>query len=191
MKSKQEIAGLLDIYREQFPDEYDSTKLFSDFLLQTPENNLFHRKNFSGHITTSAFIIDVGYKEILLLRHKSLGRWLQPGGHVEADDSLLLSAQREAEEETGIPKIQLLNVSLFEDNETPFDIDSHYIPANLKKQEDGHYHHDLRYLFVYTGDGKIDYNEEESTGLKWVKFTELANDPTFGMVVKKIAAAKS
>lgn len=180
------IPGLLDTYRRQFPEEDASTKLFSDFLLRTSQNNLFIRKNFDGHITTSAFIIDPAYEEMLLLRHRSLGRWLQPGGHVEADDSLLLSALREAVEETGISKTQLKNIPVFANNEVPFDIDSHYIPANQKKQEDGHYHHDLRYLFVYTGDGKISYNEDESTGLKWVKFSELEDDATFGAVINKL-----
>ena len=186
MTSKQDILSLFDAYRLQFPDEKSSTELFSDFLIKTPQEQLFVRSNFGGHITTSAFIIDNDYNEMLLLKHKSLGRWLQPGGHVEQDESLLLSALREAVEETGIPKTQLHNISIFENSEVPFDIDSHYIPANPKKQEEGHYHHDLRYLFVYTGDGKIRYNENESTGLKWLSFMELMDDETFGTVVEKI-----
>ncbi len=186
MISKAEILSLFDIYRKQFPKENDRTGLFSEFLVKTQESELFTRKNFGGHITTSAFIIDEDYNEMLLLKHKSLGRWLQPGGHVEADTSLLLSALREAVEETGISKKELHNISIFGNSEVPFDIDSHYIPANPKKQEDGHYHHDLRYLFVYTGNGKIKYNEDESTGLKWVSFMELMEDDTFGAVVEKI-----
>jgi len=182
----QDITSLFDTYLLRFPDEYESTKLFSEYLMATPQSQLFARENFGGHITTSAFIINPDYKEMLLLKHKSLGRWLQPGGHVEADASLLLSALREAVEETGIPQAQLQNIPVFTNDEVPFDIDSHYIPANPKKQEDGHYHHDLRYIFVYTGDGAIDYNEDESTGLKWVEFAELADDATFGAVIKKI-----
>ena len=188
MTNKQVIVELLSDYLKRFPEEQEQTKLFSDYLLRTDESQLFTRKNFDGHITTSAFIIDQDHMEILLLKHKSLGRWLQPGGHTEQDASLLLSALREANEETGIPVAQLQIIPVFENNETPFDIDSHYIPANPKKEEDGHYHHDLRYLFVYTGDGKINYNEDESTGLKWVKFAELADDATFGWVVEKIRA---
>ncbi len=186
MTSKQAITGFVNVYLSRFPGEQDTTKLFSDFLTQTSPDKLYTRKNFGGHITTSAFIIDPGHTEMLLLKHKSLGRWLQPGGHVEADVSLLLSALREAMEETGIPQNQLQNLPVFADNEVPFDIDSHYIPPNPKKQEDGHYHHDLRYLFVYTGDGSNSYNEDESTGLKWVQFSELEDDATFGAIIKKI-----
>ena len=186
MINKENITGLVDIYLQQFPAEKDTTKLFSDFLARNAANELFIRKNFDGHITTSAFIVDPAHTKILLLRHKSLNRWLQPGGHVEGDDTLLLSALREANEETGIPKVEMKNIPTFSNSEVPFDIDSHYIPANPKKQEDGHYHHDLRYLFEYTGDGNIIFNTDESTGLKWVKLDELADDETFGAVVKKI-----
>ncbi len=186
MINKENIIGLVDIYLRQFPREKDTTKLFSGFLARNAANELFTRKNFDGHITTSAFIVDHAHTEILLLRHKSLNRWLQPGGHVEGDDTLLLSALREANEETGIPKVEMKNIPILSNSEVPFDIDSHYIPANPKKQEDGHYHHDLRYLFEYTGDGNIIFNTDESTGLKWVKLHELADDETFGAVVKKI-----
>ena len=189
MIGRQEILKLLEVYQQTCPAEEGTTKLFAEYLARTDESALYTRKNFDGHITTSAFVIDAGGTEILLLRHKSLNRWLQPGGHVEADDSLLLSALREAEEETGIPIKELRNIPIILNSHVPFDIDSHYIPPNPKKHEDGHYHHDLRYLFIYTGDGKISFNADESRGLKWVKFNELLDDATFGHVVKKISAA--
>ena len=158
MINKPDILGFLDVYWEQFPDEQNETKLFADYLSRNDESQLFTRKNFDGHITTSAFIIDEAHTEILLLKHRSLNRWLQPGGHVEGDSSLLLSALREAHEETGIPENELKHIAVFEDERVPFDIDSHFIPANPKKEEDGHYHHDLRYVFEYTGDGNINFN---------------------------------
>ena len=188
MIGKTDIEDYLKIYLERFPLETETTKLFSDFLWATPPGDLFTRKNFGGHITTSAFIINQDHSELLLLKHKSLNKWLQPGGHFENDNSLLASALREAEEETGIPKEQLQNLPIHSFTEVPFDIDSHYIPANTKKNEDGHYHHDLRYLFVYKGDGNVDYNTDESTGLKWVKFTDMKDDPIFGAVVIKMNA---
>jgi len=189
MIDKTEIIGFAAAYLVQFPGEVGATKLFLEFLSRNEQEDLFTRKNFDGHITTSAFIINPDHTEILLLKHKSLNRWLQPGGHVEGDESLLLSALREAEEETGISGSELRNISVFPNTAIPFDIDSHYIPANPKKQEDGHYHHDLRYLFVYTGDGRIAFNTDESTGLKWVKLTELTDDDTFGHLIKKITTA--
>lgn len=186
MLTQPQIQQLLNTYLGLFPAERERVQIFTDYAARTDSSQLYSRKNFDGHITTSAFIINRPAKEILLLRHKSLNRWLQPGGHVENDDSLLASALREAEEETGIPANELKNISVGADVAVPFDIDPHYIPANPKKDEDGHYHHDIRYLFEYTGTGKIAFNTDEATGLKWVPFQELANDATFGKMVEKI-----
>ena len=181
------INKITDAYLLHYPSEADRMALFTVYLVGATPEGLFDRKNFKGHITTSAFIVNTAKEEMLLLRHKSLKRWLQPGGHVEGDDSLLQSAQREAEEETGISRAQLCHIPVIAENERiPFDIDSHYIPSNPKKNEEGHYHHDFRYLFVYTGDGAANYNEDESTGLKWVPFKELETDETFGGMVDKI-----
>ncbi len=189
MTSKTNITKLFNDYLLQFPDEAERCSIFGDYLARTEEANLFSRKNFDGHITTSAFIVKVNAPEILLLRHKSLHKWLQPGGHFEGDPSLMDSALREAEEESGIPRAEMDLYAAFQNPHTPFDIDSHYIPANPKKVEEGHYHHDIRYLFLYTGEGGNTYNEEEATGMKWVKFADLADDAIFGMMMEKIENA--
>ncbi len=186
MKSKEELLGLVDIYLQLFPGEVDRVSVFSGYLDRNGTDQLYTRKNFDGHITTSAFIIDVERQEILLLRHKSLERWLQPGGHTEGDVSLLASAVREAVEETGMAVEQLRNIAVHENSEVPFDIDSHYIPANPKKGEDAHFHHDFRYVFSYVGARDNDYNTDESTGMKWLSFASLEEDETFGEVVRKM-----
>ncbi len=186
MTTKTHIEAFFAHYLKQFPEEVGRCSIFGDYLARTSDAGLYNRKNFDGHITTSAFIVNVDKAEILLLRHKSLNRWLQPGGHFEGDNSLMESALREAEEESGIPKGELVHFSVFENSHVPFDIDSHYIPANPKKEEDGHYHHDVRFLFIYTGGGGNSYNEDEATGMRWVPFTSLDSDETFGSMIVKI-----
>jgi 8-oxo-dGTP pyrophosphatase MutT (NUDIX family) len=185
--NKARLTTILQTYKSRFPADIPDTILLSEFLVTTEDGMFFNRKNFVGHITTSAFIIDPSSNEILLLRHKALEKWLQPGGHCEGN-SLLASALREAVEETGIMPAQLMNKPVDVNIEVPFDIDSHFIPANPRKEEDGHYHHDLRYLFYYEGNRDNEFNESEATGMKWVRFEALKNDPIFGKVVEKIAA---
>lgn len=187
MNNKSEILQLLTLYNVQFPDEVDGVRLFTGYMERTAPEALITRKNFDGHITASAFIIDSNLSEMLMLRHKSLGKWLQPGGHIEpTDQSIVHAALREAVEETGIAAHELTHHISGHRAEVPFDIDSHYIPANPKKFEDGHYHHDLRYLFIYRGNKNNQYNTEESTGLKWIPFSELESDTIFAGVVQKI-----
>lgn len=59
------------------------------------------------HFCASAYIIDPETKKILLVKHKKLSRWVQPGGHIEHNEFPEEAAIREAFEETGI-KIKLL-----------------------------------------------------------------------------------
>lgn len=52
------------------------------------------------HVTGSALIISS--RGIVLLKHKRLGIWLQPGGHVDPGEDPAEAAHREAMEETGL-----------------------------------------------------------------------------------------
>jgi 8-oxo-dGTP pyrophosphatase MutT (NUDIX family) len=119
------------------------------------------------------------------LKHKSLGKWLQPGGHVDlTDNSILDACFREIQEETGIKKINLEYIK--HKLSIPFDIDSHKIPANPKKKEEAHIHHDIRYCFRYRTDENIIIDKLESDGFKWISIKDLENDPIFDRVVAKL-----
>jgi 8-oxo-dGTP pyrophosphatase MutT (NUDIX family) len=184
MENKQDINFILQAYCGQFQHE-DHHQLL--LYLKTNER-LYDRNNFNGHITASAFIADAREKQMLLLKHKVLDRYLQPGGHIEEEDpSILKAALREASEETGIPSEELIYVPLNSSANVPLDIDSHYIPANKNRNEQEHIHHDFRYLFVYNGDKNIDVPSSEANGARWVSFSAFEEMETFSLVAKKIA----
>lgn len=183
--NNNQIQQLTKEYLSVFSNEANRLLAFCNYLLRNSDGNLFARSNFDGHITTSAFILNHQCDSLLLLEHKSLKKWLQPGGHVEGDVSLVASALREVKEETGIDPEMLQLVPLLHD--VPFDIDSHYIPPNPRKQEDGHYHHDVRFLFRFLGEeGSIVHSEEEATAIRWFSFAELKDSPLFAAMVDKI-----
>ena len=93
------------------------------------------------HVTGSAVVARPDGRTFLLVHHRRLDRWLQPGGHVEeGDDSVFETARREAAEETGARSL-----------EAPFgprilDVDVHPIPASADRPE--HVHFDLRHLLT-------------------------------------------
>lgn len=136
-----------------------------------------------GHFTASAFVLSPGRRELLLVFHEKLQRWLQPGGHLEAEDRDVESAaRREVEEETGLAELDELD-----DDGPLFDLDVHEIPA--RRSEPAHLHHDLRFLFVSTerdaraGDGV--------SGARWVPLVEvpsLSADLSVRRVARKLEA---
>ena len=182
MESKEEILELLNKYANTYKEGKEESEQIIQFLYNHPQEEIFDRKNFTGHITTSAFIINEDADSLLLLKHKSLNRWLQPGGHVDATDlSLAMAALREACEETGLglSNLELLSTDIF-------DVDSHYIPENMRKQEPSHVHHDIRFLFQCLSSKAINISLEESTGSQWISLSDLKDNEDFYWFPEKI-----
>jgi len=187
LENPKELMDMYQQYISLHQGEVERQVMFREFVAHTAFDDLYNRKNFVGHITASAMIIAHDEPRMLLLHHKSLDRWLQPGGHVDyTDDSVLSAALREAHEETGIGHVELELISPGFSEHIPIDLDSHFIPANPAKSEDQHYHHDVRFLFRYKGHWDIAINESESRNYRWVGFDELSLDKTFAMLVEKI-----
>ena len=187
MQTKQELKSILTSYLSEYESEVSRQKVFSDYLDRNVSKELYSRKNFDGHITASAFILNESHDQMLLIHHKFLQKWLQPGGHVEQemDTDILDAVYREILEETGIDRDQLTLLDNSLEN-IPFDIDSHAIPPNDKKQEDGHDHHDFRYLFRYSGDSEVVIDPDESLGFQWFSLESLLSDEIFRNLVPKI-----
>ena len=127
-------------------------------------SNFYDRKLRIGHLTGSAWIVNQDKSKALLIHHKKLNRWLQPGGHTEAeDDNIFQAAYREALEETGLKSIKALDEAIY-------DIDIHMIPAIGDMP--AHEHFDIRYIFVADEKETLEVSEE-SNDLKWFSKVEI------------------
>ncbi|WP_030157479.1 NUDIX hydrolase, partial [Glycomyces sp. NRRL B-16210] len=167
------LRAQLDAYLEHWPgDAEDVAPLLA---LDGPDG--FDRKTMSGHVTASAIVVN-GSGEVLLIHHRTIGRWFQPGGHLEPDDeSLPAAAMREAVEETGIEGLELVE-------SVPIHVDVHPIPANPRKGEGAHRHFDVRYLFRSTSDD-LDPRIEEVHAAQWRPATDLDSPE----LVKRVIAS--
>jgi 8-oxo-dGTP pyrophosphatase MutT (NUDIX family) len=122
-----------------------------------------HRSCLEGHLTGSALVVDAAAERVLLLFHRKLQRWLQPGGHVDGDANLAAAAQREASEETGIHGLRVVV--------PPLDLDIHEVRP---PGEPPHLHLDVRYL-VMAPAGAVGRGNHESEALRWVRAAEVAD----------------
>jgi 8-oxo-dGTP pyrophosphatase MutT (NUDIX family) len=162
-------------------------RLLQNFLRDTSDQKqIFHRKNFAGHITASGFVLSADHKKLVLVRHKFLDRYLQPGGHVEeSDQNVLAAALREILEETEIQSCRHLpfhSVPFL-----PIDIDTHEIPANPKKNEPKHLHHDFRFLFCAESGVDPTGNQRNGEGQWiWRPVEDAIEEETFKLVLNKL-----
>ncbi len=145
----------------------------------------FDRAIPEGHLTGSAIVVSASRDRVLLLHHKKLGLWLQPGGHGEAGESSAEAvALREALEETGIRELVLHPTA-----PRPIDVDVHTIPA--RRDEPAHEHLDLRYLVIAPDSAVAVHDPAESHAIRWFTWDELATmelDPGLQRALKKVKA---
>jgi 8-oxo-dGTP pyrophosphatase MutT (NUDIX family) len=108
------------------------------------------------HVTGSALI--VGPRGVLLHRHKRLGIWLQPGGHLERGETPWAAAIREGGEETGL----LLRWA------SPGPVgDPILAHVDVHDGGRGHTHLDLRYLLTVCGGDEPAPPSHESQEVQW------------------------
>jgi len=147
MKKPSSLHTLLLDYPATTLREKEARSRMLD-LLERVEDPFGRTTVAPGHFTASSFVLNPTSDRVLLIRHRTLGLWLQPGGHFEeSDEDLEDAARREVLEETGIGDLEEL-----QDFPGLFDIDIHSIPANPKRGEPAHQHFDLRLAFIARSD---------------------------------------
>jgi 8-oxo-dGTP pyrophosphatase MutT (NUDIX family) len=136
----------------------------SDSIAATLERLEARGDPFSGmesdhHVTASAFV--VSSRGVVLHRHRLLGIWIQPGGHVDATESPESAALRETLEETGLVARHFDPIELFH-------VDVHSGPKGHPGPPD-HTHYDLRYVVLAP---PLDPSppEDESPEVYWFDF---------------------
>ena len=144
------LRAWLDLRRRAPVDEREAAAIvrFDDALAHLARP--FDQDADPTHVTSSAIV--VGPAGVLLLRHKRLGIWVQPGGHLEPDEDLAAAGLREAVEETG------LDLSHPADGARLVHVDVH--PGGR-----GHTHLDVRWLLA--GDGVPAPPPGESPDVAW------------------------
>jgi 8-oxo-dGTP pyrophosphatase MutT (NUDIX family) len=157
------LATLADSLRRHLPaDEEEALdrERILEFVLR--HERPFDRSIAEGHLTGSAITVSADGSRVLLLHHRKLDRWLQPGGHGDPGETTGEEvALREAFEESGLPGLRLHPSA-----PRPLDVDVHDIPA--RAGEPAHEHLDLRYLVVAPEGGTITPELAELHDIRWV-----------------------
>lgn len=163
MGNRKQLFELLERHK---PFDENEARMLNEMIAFVEANeDCFKRELLIGHVTGSAWIVDKSRKFVLLMHHKKLNKWFQPGGHCDGESDVLAVALKEANEETGVFAIQAVS-------EKVFDIDIHLIPE--RKGVPAHYHYDVRFLFEADRAIPIIVNEE-SNDVQWIDIKEVIN----------------
>lgn len=185
-------------YGARWPAEAATVEQFIRFLCSGED--VFERWHADGHCTGSAWLVNADGQRVLLMHHRKLNRWLQPGGHADGDTDLARVALREAEEETGVPGLRVEGGI--------FDIDRHRIaryapvahpgesaaspasapgePGPVRAAEAEHWHYDVRYVVRAGADEHFTRNVE-SRALAWRPVQDVADDDTLDDSLRRMA----
>jgi 8-oxo-dGTP pyrophosphatase MutT (NUDIX family) len=160
---RRHILDLFDQYERRFPKERETVARIRAFV--EGHRDCFERSLLVGHITGSAWLLGADMARVLLTHHRKLDIWVQLGGHADGEADISKVAMKEAREESGLARIELLSQEIF-------DIDIHTIPA--RGTEPVHFHYDCRFLLRAVG--VQDYVvSDESHDLAWIPLHKVSD----------------
>lgn len=165
-------------------------------------------QNFSAKICYTSSGMLIHEDKVLLVKHKKLGFWLNPGGHIEEDEIPHVAAEREFWEETGI-KVKAVDIRGIMQSST-----SEYVPSPIitslhwvnkesyskrvassdqvsrvktEKWPQGCEQH-LNYMYLVEPVAEVEFkqNIEESDGIAWFGLGDLSNLETIDDIKNEI-----
>ncbi|HEY0753227.1 MAG TPA: NUDIX domain-containing protein [Ktedonobacteraceae bacterium] len=137
-----------------------------------------------SHYVATGYIYDSTKSCFLLIKHKKLGQWLAPGGHLTEDEEPHAGALREVWEEIGqqgkisdlliTPEVATATVPQLP---APFCMLAETIPAGPREGE--HIHIDFVYVVEIDPTAKLSLSDEEITNARWFTLDEINQLETY------------
>ena len=123
------------------------------------------------HFNVTTYVADKETKKFLMIKHKKLGKWLPPGGHINQNEIPDDAAKREVKEETGL-EVELYAAKFPKEQglARPYGIQKNVIENGV------HEHLDLIYLAFISQNLDLIQNMSETSGINWFGIEEIKDD---------------
>lgn len=161
---RSELLALLARYRTPFLEEAAMVDRTRRFVAE--QADCFERALTIGHVSGSSWVVNPRRDHVLMMHHRKLDMWLQPGGHADGDHDPLRVAVKETAEEAGVAPehVRVLSPEVF-------DVDVHAIPATAR--EPRHIHYDIRFLLELDDRLVLPGNPDEAHAVAWIPLNDV------------------
>ena len=179
MSTREKLEKKLNNYLVLYPPEKKTTKIMIEFLKN--DQDCFKRNNWNGHFTGSSWVLDETRSYVLMVHHRQLNLWLQPGGHADGRADLLSVAIDETREETGLTRLKIISEEIF-------DLDIHEIPRY--NDVPPHFHYDIRFLLEAKRIPSRIKVSNESYDVRWININTVLhknNESSISRMLNKIS----
>ncbi|MBL7014541.1 MAG: NUDIX hydrolase [Candidatus Marinimicrobia bacterium] len=176
---RNNIIAEIESYISPYPHEMEMKKRMISFIRN--HNQCFDRELSIGHITGSAWIQNTNRDSVLLMHHRKLDKWLQLGGHADGNSNIKSVALKEAQEESGLLKLDFSSNAIF-------DLDIHLIPARSNEPE--HFHYDIRY-HLFADDSIPIIKNHESFDLEWIPLNQVQKYTAEESILRMVEKSQS
>lgn len=140
-----------------------------------------------AHMTASSLIFNKDRGKLLMVYHNIYRSWSWTGGHADGEQDLLLTAVREAKEETGLMEVRPIRKEAQ---------GLHILPVwgHFKRGRfvSSHQHLNLTYFLEADEEAKLQMKEDENSGVAWIALEELRDMvteremlPVYEMLIEK------
>ena len=126
------------------------------------------RDNFVGHITVSAWIVNLKHNKVLMAFHNLYKFWAWLGGHADENQDLFEVIVREIKEESSLQNFRLLSP-------LPIDLAVLSVAEHYKngKFVPKHLHYNLTYCFEADENQFIQAKPDENSGVNWIGLKDI------------------
>ena len=161
-KLKKQIEEYIPYNEQEKSDKEIMLKSLETF------DDMLTRENKICHFTASNWIVNKERTKVLMIYHNIYDSWAWTGGHADGDADMLHVALKEAEEETGIKNIKVLNDGELASLEI-LTVDGH---VKRGKYVSSHLHLNCSFILEADEQEVLQIKADENSGVKWVDIEE-------------------
>lgn len=177
-----DLKEQIERYLPQNEQEEHDKSLMLEFIKKF--DDVLTRKNRMGHFTASSWITNKERTKVLMIYHNIYDSWAWTGGHCDGDANLLHVALKEAEEETGLKNLKVLDPNIAS-------LEIVTVDGHVKRGEyvSSHVHLNCTFLLEGNEDEMLRIKADENSGVKWVELDEsvkITNEPKMKDIYKKL-----